>query len=140
MPAIILVIVSLLVGIVTHLPASHPASHAAVIEQKVVASPTASPTPTEIPTATPTAVFTPTPTFIPTATPTIYIYPTAVPTNSGLSNDNYYINSSGNDVHSPAYSNTVPAGATALCRDGTYSFSQHRSGTCSHHGGVAQWL
>ena len=34
----------------------------------------------------------------------------------------------------------VPAGATALCRDGTYSFSQHRSGTCSHHGGVAKWL
>jgi 5-methylcytosine-specific restriction endonuclease McrA len=27
-----------------------------------------------------------------------------------------------------------------LCRDGTYSFSAHRSGTCSHHGGVAKWL
>ena len=34
----------------------------------------------------------------------------------------------------------APAGATARCRDGTYSFSQHRSGTCSHHGGVATWL
>ena len=33
-----------------------------------------------------------------------------------------------------------PAGATARCRDGTYSFSKHRSGTCSHHGGVATWL
>jgi Protein of unknown function (DUF3761) len=33
-----------------------------------------------------------------------------------------------------------PPGATALCRDGTYSFSQHHSGTCSHHGGVARWL
>jgi Protein of unknown function (DUF3761) len=33
-----------------------------------------------------------------------------------------------------------PPGATALCTDGTYSFSQTRSGTCSHHGGVAQWL
>jgi hypothetical protein len=33
-----------------------------------------------------------------------------------------------------------PPGATARCRDGTYSFSQHRSGTCSHHGGVAVWL
>jgi hypothetical protein len=33
-----------------------------------------------------------------------------------------------------------PPGATALCRDGTYSFSRHRSGTCSHHGGVAKWL
>ena len=34
----------------------------------------------------------------------------------------------------------APAGATALCRDGTYSYSKHRSGTCSHHGGVARWL
>src|ERR1700704_1650672 len=33
-----------------------------------------------------------------------------------------------------------PPGATALCRDGTYSYSQHHSGTCSHHGGVARWL
>ena len=35
---------------------------------------------------------------------------------------------------------TVPAGATALCKDGTYSHSAHRSGTCSRHHGVAQWL
>jgi hypothetical protein len=33
-----------------------------------------------------------------------------------------------------------PPGATARCRDGTYSYSKHRSGTCSQHGGVAQWL
>src|SRR2546428_5676792 len=33
-----------------------------------------------------------------------------------------------------------PRRATARCRDGTYSFSKHRSGTCSHHGGVATWL
>lgn len=30
--------------------------------------------------------------------------------------------------------------ATARCRDGTYSYSRTRSGTCSHHGGVAVWL
>lgn len=29
---------------------------------------------------------------------------------------------------------------SAICRDGTYSFSAHRRGTCSHHGGVARWL
>lgn len=29
---------------------------------------------------------------------------------------------------------------TARCRDGTYSYSRTRSGTCSHHGGVAVWL
>jgi hypothetical protein len=39
-----------------------------------------------------------------------------------------------------ASGNSPPPGATALCRDGTYSFSKHRSGTCSHHGGVAKWL
>jgi hypothetical protein len=33
-----------------------------------------------------------------------------------------------------------PPGATALCRDGTYSYSKHHSGTCSHHGGVKRWL
>jgi hypothetical protein len=40
----------------------------------------------------------------------------------------------------PATVHDAPPGATALCNDGTYSFSQTRSGTCSHHGGVAQWL
>ena len=34
----------------------------------------------------------------------------------------------------------APAGATAQCKDGTWSFSQNRSGTCSGHGGVSQWL
>jgi len=58
---------------------------------------------------------------------------------STLSNDDYYTNVDGNKVHSPAYSDSIPAGASARCRDGTYSFSQHRSGTCSHHGGVSTW-
>jgi hypothetical protein len=39
-----------------------------------------------------------------------------------------------------AGASSPPPGATARCRDGTYSFSKHRSGTCSHHGGVAAWL
>lgn len=51
-----------------------------------------------------------------------------------------YINSAGNTVCSPEPSPQPPAGATAQCVDGTYSFSQSRSGTCSHHGGVASWL
>jgi hypothetical protein len=33
-----------------------------------------------------------------------------------------------------------PPGATAKCRDGTFSFALHHSGACSHHGGVAAWL
>lgn len=32
-----------------------------------------------------------------------------------------------------------PNGATAQCRDNTYSHSAHRSGTCAGHGGVAKW-
>jgi hypothetical protein len=32
------------------------------------------------------------------------------------------------------------SGPTAICNDGTTSYSAHRQGTCSHHGGVAQWL
>ena len=30
--------------------------------------------------------------------------------------------------------------ASAICKDGTLSYSAHRSGTCSRHGGVRQWL
>jgi hypothetical protein len=117
----------------------------AVQDASTSIAPTATATPTQTPSDTPTPTVTPSP------TPTTYIAPThatiqsAQPTptqEQGLSNNNYYLNSSGNDVHSPASSTdgSVPAGATAKCADGTYSFSQHRSGTCSHHGGVAVWL
>lgn len=34
----------------------------------------------------------------------------------------------------------VMAGATAICRDGAQSFSDARRGTCSHHGGVKEWI
>ena len=53
-----------------------------------------------------------------------------------------YTNSQGNRVRSPTRTpdNQPPPGATAQCRDGTFSFSQSRRGTCSHHGGVARWL
>jgi len=54
----------------------------------------------------------------------------------------YYTNVDGNKVPSPTHTpdNSIPTGASAQCRDGSYSFSQHHSGTCSHHGGVARWL
>lgn len=35
---------------------------------------------------------------------------------------------------------STAGGPTAQCRDGSYSYSQHRSGTCSHHGGVDHWI
>jgi hypothetical protein len=52
----------------------------------------------------------------------------------------YYRNSDGNCVRRPEQAATPPSGATAQCKDASYSFSRHRQGTCSGHGGVAQWL
>lgn len=77
---------------------------------------------------------------IPAIEQVINTTPTPPASDSDLSNDNYYINTYGNRVHSPAYSESgeIPVGASARCRDGTYSFSQSRRGTCSHHGGVAE--
>jgi hypothetical protein len=51
----------------------------------------------------------------------------------------YYKNVDSRCVQRPTHAASRPAGASAKCRDGTYSFSLHRSGTCSHHGGVAVW-
>src|SRR4051794_27034480 len=66
----------------------------------------------------------------------------AVQAESELVSNGHYTNKDKQTVHSPSksVSGQTPAGASAKCRDGTFSFSQNRSGTCSHHGGVAQWL
>ena len=37
-------------------------------------------------------------------------------------------------------SNTDPTGATAKCKDGTYSHAATHRGACSRHGGVSEWL
>lgn len=50
-----------------------------------------------------------------------------------------YKNIDGNYIPSPRYADSRPSGATAKCRDGTWSFSQNSRGTCSRHGGVAKW-
>ena len=52
----------------------------------------------------------------------------------------FYVNAAGQCVHRPVQRKSAPKGATARCRDGSYSFSQSRRGTCSHHGGVAKWM
>jgi hypothetical protein len=66
----------------------------------------------------------------------------AEPNESDLESHGHYKNKDGRDVHSPSKSKSgkAPPNASAQCRDGSYSFSQHRSGTCSRHGGVAEWL
>ncbi len=67
--------------------------------------------------------------------------PDQEPNESDLTSHGHYVNKSGQEVHSPSASASgkIPAGASAKCRDGTYSFSRHHSGTCSRHGGVAEW-
>lgn len=52
----------------------------------------------------------------------------------------HYRNTDGVCVHRPASGPGAADGATALCRDGSYSYSQNRRGTCSGHGGVRTWL
>lgn len=66
----------------------------------------------------------------------------AAPNEADLKEHGHYINANGNEVHSPAHSKSgaIPNGASAQCRDGSYSFSQNHRGTCSHHGGVGVWL
>jgi len=64
------------------------------------------------------------------------------PNEAQLVEHGHYTNKKGQDVHSPAHTKDgkAPAGATAKCRDGTYSFSKSHRGTCSRHGGVAEWI
>jgi Protein of unknown function (DUF3761) len=68
--------------------------------------------------------------------------PQPSPSESKLVEHSSYINIDGVRVHSPAHTKNgeQPAGASAQCRDGSYSFSRHHRGTCSHHGGVSRWL
>ncbi len=53
-------------------------------------------------------------------------------------NNDHYVNSVGHTVHSPSCG-WEPGTKTAVCGDGSISHSEHHSGTCSHHGGVARW-
>lgn len=81
---------------------------------------------------------------LPLAAPPAFAYSTHTPTQpdeNDLDSHRTYRNSDGVTVHAPAHSKSgrVPEGASARCRDGTYSFSRHRRGTCSGHGGVAAW-
>jgi hypothetical protein len=68
--------------------------------------------------------------------------PVAEPNESQLERHGHYKNRTGEIVHQPSKSlnGEVPTGASARCRDGSYSFSRHSSGTCSGHGGVGSWL
>jgi hypothetical protein len=79
---------------------------------------------------------------VPKVSPAPSATPATAPATAGHCAPGYYRNVNGVCVHRPIKTkdSAAPAGATAQCRDGSYSFSQHRHGTCSHHGGVAKWL
>lgn len=62
------------------------------------------------------------------------------PTNYPLEKPRVYRNVENIEVQSPTSYNAIPEGACAVCKDGSYSFSRHRRGTCSGHGGVYKWL
>ncbi len=97
---------------------------------------TSTPTNTNTPTITntPTVTNTPTITFTPSKTPTVTLTPTSTRSPTLTSTITFtprpYI------PPPPIY----PPGATAICNDGIFSYSQHRRGTCSGHGGVREWL
>lgn len=70
------------------------------------------------------------------------VHPRAEPDEEQLLSHRHYTTKDGRNVYSPSKTrgDAAPAGASAKCRDGTWSFSQSRRGTCSHHGGVGDWL
>jgi hypothetical protein len=67
--------------------------------------------------------------------------PLPEPDESRLDRHGHYRSQDGSEVHRPAKSldGAKPNGASAKCRDGTWSFSHTHRGTCSRHGGVAHW-
>lgn len=126
-------------GSISHLVSAVGSTSAIVI----AAIPTATATPTQTPTAT--ATMTPLPTNTATTTPTSTITPT--PTVTGTATITPTPTRTPTSTRLPTATagpatrgGTVPTGATAICNDGTYSYSQTRQGTCSRHGGVKTWL
>jgi hypothetical protein len=101
---------------------------------------TAAPGSTLAPTTVPPYTPPPQPTYTPPAQPAYTPPPAPANPPPVPPGDGTYTNVDGNTIPDPVSAAAPPAGATAQCNDGTYSFSQHHSGTCSSHGGVAQWL
>ncbi len=102
--------------------ATQTASETAAPLETVAPTVARTPLPTRLPTAPPT----PAPTSPPPAAPS-YTQPPAAPAPSSA------------PAPSDPYASATAAGASAVCADGSWSYSQHRSGTCSSHGGVHWW-
>lgn len=91
--------------------------------QTMLAMPTQTWTPTNTETSTPQSTATLANTRTPQPTSTFTPIPTLTP-----------------PPYVPLAQPTHPPGVTALCNDGTYSYSQSSRGTCSGHGGVLVWI
>jgi len=97
---------------------------AACSEAQAVPPPATLTTATTLATSTPTASPTPTEAPIPAQAPAIVQAPVAAqPPPPSID----------------PYAAATAAGASAVCTDLTWSYSKHRSGTCSSHGGVHWW-
>jgi uncharacterized protein DUF3761 len=111
-------------------PVSAPVAASAVAKAPVAAAPA----PARAPIAAPAPARSPAPAVAPPP-------PQAGPAvGSSCDEGTHYVNSDGACVPRPTAAATPPAGATAKCVDGAYSYSKHSQGTCSGHGGVAQRL
>lgn len=133
--AIVLIAIQTISGVSATTSAIIASIPTATATSTVTLTPTLTNTPTHTPTQTitntPTITYTPTITHTPTITNTPRKTFTPRPTRTRI----------------PTITPTRPlptldplAGVTAICKDGTYSYSQHQQGTCSHHGGIKQWI
>jgi hypothetical protein len=107
-----------------------------VITSSVTPTPETTTSTTEAPSTTTVA---PPPTTTVAPAPAVTTNAAVAPPQTACGADQYR-NVDGVCVNRPVAAPGPPPGATAKCNDGTYSFSQHRSGTCSGHRGVAVWL
>ena len=118
----------LLIGALSNVVAQPPSTSAG---HQIAAVPSSPTPPAESRPASPSSAASPSPSHLaspsPTPPPSPVAAPTAVPA----------------PVVAPPpqnpYAAATAAGASAVCADGTWSFSKTRSGTCSSHGGVHWW-
>jgi outer membrane biosynthesis protein TonB len=119
-----------------------PAASTPVVAAATTATPTAEPTSTPAPTADPTPTPTPAPTLAATPAPPPAVAPAAAPVAAVPAPAPRVAPPPPPVAQPPAadpYAPATAAGASAVCADGTWSYSKSRSGTCSHHGGVHWW-
>jgi serine/threonine protein kinase, bacterial len=100
------------------LPSATPATESQPASPSLSASPSNSPAASPSPSPSPSPTPSPSPVAAATAAPAPVVAP---------------------PPPQDPYAAATAAGASAVCADGTWSYSKSRSGTCSSHGGVHWW-